>query len=116
MAAGVYNTTIEQGATFRRVLTYKDEDGAIVDLTGWNARMQLRTSKSAVSSTLALTSSPAAGITMGGVAGTVTVEITATQTAALVASTYVYDLEIYNGAEVIRLIEGSLTLSTEVTR
>ena len=42
MAAGQYNFTIEQGSTLKKQFTYKDSTGAVVDLDGYDVRMQLR--------------------------------------------------------------------------
>lgn len=49
--------------------------------------------------------------------GTVSVQLSANQTAAMDEGRYVYDVEITNIAgEVTRLVEGSLTITPEVTR
>ena len=42
MAAGLYDITIEQGATFQMNLTWKDSTGSPVNITGYTARMQVR--------------------------------------------------------------------------
>jgi tRNA threonylcarbamoyladenosine modification (KEOPS) complex Pcc1 subunit len=47
---------------------------------------------------------------------TITLDITADDTEALPTGAYKYDLEIQTGAEVIRLVQGSFTVSPEVTR
>ena len=46
MAAGIYNFTIEQGATFTRQFKYKDANGTAIDLIteSHTARMDIRTS------------------------------------------------------------------------
>ena len=41
MAAGKYNFTIEQGATVDFEIAYTDSNGDPIDLTGYDARMQL---------------------------------------------------------------------------
>jgi hypothetical protein len=41
MAATTYDILIEQGATYSQVVTYK-ESGVAVNLTGYTARMQVR--------------------------------------------------------------------------
>ncbi len=48
------------------------------------------------------------GITLGGIAGTIELLITATDTASFNFSAAVYDLELVNGVEVTRLIKGSV--------
>ena len=42
MTAARYPIRIEQGATWRTVLTVKDDTGQPVDLTGYTGRMQIR--------------------------------------------------------------------------
>lgn len=94
------NLTLYQGATYRRTLTwrYTDAPAGPVDLTGASARLQLRTAYGATPPALTLTDG--SGLTLGGVAGTVEIEMTDTQTGALTASpvagvaVYVWDLRI----------------------
>jgi hypothetical protein len=45
-------------------------------------------------------------IALGGAAGTITLNVAATAMETLEAKTYVYDLELINGATVIRLLQG----------
>jgi hypothetical protein len=114
MAAGELNLAVEQGTTFSQTLTWKI-DGTAVNLTGYTARMQAR--DDVTSSTTILSLTQAAGLTLGGVAGTIIIALTATQTAALVAGNYVYDLELASsGGVVTRLVQGTLAVSAEVTR
>jgi hypothetical protein len=77
--------------------------------------MQLRTSYSAASASLELTT--ANGRISLTNAGVITLSLTATETAALAAGRYVYDLEmVSSGGQVTRLLEGVVTVSPEVTR
>jgi hypothetical protein len=112
MAAGTLDLIIEQGATFTRTVTVS------MDLTGYSARMQVRAPKGASTKLIDLTS-PAGGIviTPGALTSTLLITISASATAALNFKDAVYDLEIESGAgKVIRLLEGEVTLSLEVTR
>jgi len=110
-----YDLTIQQGATFSFVATWKDSTGSPVNLTGYTAGMTLRTSYAATGTVLYLASG--SGITLGGTAGTISVLASATATAALPApSTGVYDLELTIGATVYRLLEGGFTITPEATR
>lgn len=114
MTAGTYDITIEQGSTFTRTITWKDENDTAVNLTGYSARLQMRESVDASSTFISLTNG--SGITLGGVAGTILIEISATDTAAITQSG-VYDLELVSGAGVVtRLLQGNVILSKEVTR
>ena len=112
-----YNITVYQGATFRLPLTWKTGDpAAAVNLTGYTARMQIRSSVTSPTDLLELTTENG-GITLGGVAGTINILITATDTAGQAWRTGVYDLELIAGSgDVRRLLEGTATLVPEVTR
>jgi hypothetical protein len=112
--AGAYNFTIEQGATFNLLMTWRI-DNVPVNLTGYTARLQARIDVDETETILSLTTG--AGITLGGAAGTITLDQTATQTALLPKGEYVYDLELQSsGGVVTRLLQGELNISAEVTR
>jgi hypothetical protein len=115
MAAGTLDFTIEQGATFNLLLTWKIND-VPVNLTNWTARLQARVDVEDTETVLTLTTENG-GITLGGALGTISLDRTATQTALLPAGTYVYDLELISGVgAVTRLVQGELDISAEVTR
>lgn len=115
MAAGTLDFTIEQGATFNLLLTWKI-DTVPVNLTGYTARLQARVDVEDSEVIVSLTTSNG-GITLGGSAGTISLDQTATQTTLLPAGTYVYDLElIASNSTVTRLVQGELLISPEVTR
>ena len=115
MAAGILDFSIEQGATFNLLLTWKINDVA-VNLTGYTARLQARVDVEDTETILTLTTSNG-GITLGGALGTISLDQTATQTTLLPAGTYVYDLEMVAGSGVVtRLVQGELVISAEVTR
>jgi hypothetical protein len=112
--AGEYNFTIEQGATFNLLMTWRI-DNVAVNLTGYTARLQARIDVDETDTILSLTTG--AGITLGGAAGTISLDQTATQTALLPKGEYVYDLELQSsGGIVTRLLQGELNISAEVTR
>lgn len=116
MAAGSLDITIEQGATWNLVLTWKI-NGSAVNLTSYIARMQVRVDTEDSETILSLTTEAGGGIVLGGALGTITLSRSATQTAALAAGEYVYDLELQSsGGEVTRLVQGSFIVSAEVTR
>ena len=107
------NLTIEQGATFQAVITW-EIDGDPVDLTGYEARMQARQTVKSDSKVLDLDTD--SGITLGGVLGTITIDLTAEQTADINIGKLVYDLELVTGDYVKRLVQGNITIKPEVTR
>ena len=124
MAAGNYSFTIEQGTTFERVFKYKDENGAPVDLTGYDVRMQIRSSyDSAVLASLTsgsgdfVVSVPpdaAEGVTDKN---QIKLTISANNTAAYTFDQALYDIELESGTGVVtRLLQGKIKLSREVTK
>lgn len=117
MSAGKLKLRIEQGATFRKLLTWKAGTPAVpVDITGCTARMQIRADIDDADPLISLTTENG-GITLGDTAGTIELYISDTDTAAITWETGVYDLEIIlaNG-DVRRLLYGTVTVTPEVTR
>jgi hypothetical protein len=115
MAATTYDILIEQGATYSQVITYKD-NGVAVNLQGYTARMQVRATIEAATALIELTTANER-IVLGGAAGTITLAISATDTAALTAGRGVYDLELVSGSGIVtRLLQGVATISRNVTR
>lgn len=115
--AGTLHITIEQGATFNPVLTWKDQAGALINLTGYSARMQIRPTVDDAGIPFVDATDLNGKLVLGGVAGTITLNIPATDTAALVFSEAVYDLEVEDASGVVtRLLKGDVYLSPEVTK
>jgi hypothetical protein len=115
MSAGQYNFIIEQGSTFQRTLIYKDENGDPVDLTPYDARMMIKAAKADTEAILSLSNETEGGLTLGGAAGTIAILISAEDTEDLDFDSAYYDLEIETDEVVTRLLEGTVTLSKEVT-
>ena len=116
---GTYNWTWYAGQTLDQTFTVTSGT-AVVNLTGYTAAMNARTDYTAGTAAITLGT---ADITLGGTAGTIRVQQTAAQTAALGSAagyasvSYVYDLELTSsGGEVTRLLQGILTLAPEATR
>ena len=115
MAAGVYNFTCEAGSTWKRSVSIKDSAGALMNLTGYTARMQVRRRIESTSVLIELTTTNGA-ITVSPTLGRLNLVLTATQTATL-SQSGVYDLEIVSsGGEVTRMLEGQFIVKPEVTR
>jgi hypothetical protein len=115
MRPGKYNFLCPQGTTFSKQLSYLI-DSIPVDLTGYTARMQVREKASSSTKILDLTTENG-GITLGGPAGSIMIDVSASTTSSIVPKTYVYDLEIVSSENfVVRLIEGQFIVSPEVTR
>ena len=116
MTAATYNITCEQGSTFVQTLTITDNATPPVarDLSAHSGRMQLRPDIESTTKLLDLTSG-AGDITLNS-SGVIVVTVSATNTAAL-SQGGVYDLEIEDASGVVeRVIEGTFTLTKEVTR
>ena len=115
--AVTYNTVIDQGADWYINFTYENPAGTPVNITGYTAALQIRTSPLARTYVLSLTTG--AGITITGATGLIAVHATATQTAAITNGKYAYDLEITSPASpaiVTRLVQGTVEISPQVTR
>tara|TARA_B100000424_G_scaffold26496_2_gene18480 strand:+ start:2806 stop:3159 length:354 start_codon:yes stop_codon:yes gene_type:complete len=117
MSAGFHHFIIEQGATFQQILTLKDSAGAVINLTGYTgAEMDLRLDQDDSSTVVTLTTANG-GITNGGSAGTLTLLISATDTANLTPGDGVYDLELTDAnGKVDRLLEGTYSIRGNVSR
>ena len=110
MAAGTYNFILEQGATFNRILTLKENNSAM-NLTNYTVASKMRSThdSSTVAGTFTCTISDATG-------GEITMQMTNSTTANIEEGMYVYDIEITNSAgTVTRLMEGTVTVTPEVT-
>jgi hypothetical protein len=127
MAAGKYSFVIEQGATTNIQVNWTDENGSPIDLTGYQARMQIRPGVESDLVYLSLSSSLQGacntGINLSGSNGTTPLEsgslaiyISAQSSSLLDFNEAYYDLELERGCEVTRLLEGKVKLSKNVTR
>ncbi len=119
--AGRYDLTVEQGATFTKTMYLKDSTGAVINLSAYSGRGQIRKYHRSDDIQVSFV------VTITGATGKVVISLTAAQTAALVAgedtadvrSKYVYDIELYDTVTQIivrRILEGDVYVSPEVTR
>lgn len=103
------NLVIDQGATFSADLDITDENGDIINLTGYTASSQIRkwyTSSKFVEFATAVNTD----------IGVITLSLTANQTASMTAGRYVYDVEITDNITISRIVEGIITVNPNVTR
>jgi len=110
---GLYDLVCPQGASFDKTFTWTI-GGTAVNLTGYTAAMQVRVGFDTATTLVSLTNG--SGITLGGTAGTIGVAISAAVTAGVAAGSYAYDLELYSGSTVTRLLQGAFTVTPGVTR
>jgi len=126
MSAGIYNLSIEQGATYDIEVRYKDANDDPVDLTGFSGRMQIRPTTDSTTIYLTLSSSlqpDGTGLNFSGSdsvkppsSGSISIFISAATSSLLTFGQAVYDLEIYSGSYAFRILQGGVRLSKEVTR
>jgi hypothetical protein len=106
---------VYQGSRFELPVDVK-ENGAVKDLTGYTARMQIRPSKESAQ-VLADYSTANGAITINPATGRVTVVAASAVTDAYTWVAGVYDMEIVtSGGEATRILEGRVSLSRQVTR
>ena len=110
MATIIY-LVIDQGTTFSMDLNVTNDDGTAKDLANYSVAAQIRKSYGATTKVDFTTAKVDAS-------GKITLSLTAAQTSALKAGRFVYDCEITatSPAETLRIIEGIITVTPEVTR
>jgi hypothetical protein len=118
---GVYPLCINQGATFTRIFVWTagqcgcgtvGASSGPMDLTGFTAVLQIRQFQ--LSTTVLYDAS--SNITLGGVAGTITLVIPAANTETFTWWQGVYDLLLTSAAGIAtRLLMGSVTVSPAVS-
>lgn len=109
--AAVSNLAIDQGTTYSVTIAVTDGTGSARDLSTYTGRAQMRRSYYTNSNTAFTVSinNPAEG--------EVVLSLTNTQTSALKAGRYVYDLELVsNTSTVERIVEGIVTVYPEATK
>lgn len=104
------NLVIDQGSIFSADLNLTDENGDVLPLAGYQANSQIR--KWYTSSNVSATFSTSIDTDLG----VITLSLSANQTSSLEAGRYVYDVELKNGSEISRIVEGIITVTPQVTR
>jgi len=115
MKAAVYNFNINQGSTMKKVISLKTEDGSAFDLTSYSAIMSAREEVD-TSSTVLTSDSGNVTLTINISLGTITLEMTAANTALLDFTTAAWDMELTLASNVQKWFKGVITLNKEVTR
>jgi hypothetical protein len=115
--AGNYNINAERGETFSRVFTWKDAAGNPVNLTGFTAKMEVRTGTPEQPGSLLLSFTTANGrIILGAVAGTITLAAIVADIDAIPAGVYCYDIFLTGSGVTTRLLEGQFKVIEKVTQ
>src|SRR6266487_2637661 len=113
MTATRYDFTLEQGSDLDfTIQVWADAARTVAqNLTGYDARMMIRTTRDATGSPLvSLTSNPAAGLTVNGPAGQVTVHIAGSASTGYTWLNGQWDLEVYNGTITKRAAYGNVSV------
>jgi CheY-like chemotaxis protein len=107
----ISNLTIDQGTTFTANIDCTAADDNALNLTGYTVAGQLRKTYDSTTST------PFTAIVANALTGRLQISLTPTQTGALSAGRYVYDVEITDQAGIItRVVEGQVEITPGVTR
>lgn len=109
---------IRQGSKFEQTFTAKNSDGTVKDLTGFTARMQVRSVVASTTILMEATTGNGRIAITAPLTGVVAVTVGADITAALNWTVAYYDLEVVaaDPTNVSRIAEGYASLSKEVTR
>lgn len=113
MDPGKYNFTMYQGATLGKQIIIK-EAGVVRNITGFTARMQIRDKYTGALIVDMTTANSKLVVT--GASGRIDMVLSAVETMTFNFSIGLYDLEIINGTNVERVLQGEITLSKNVTR
>ncbi len=99
---------------FNHQITWQDSDGNPIDLTNYTAKMQAR--KTVGSTAVLMTATDGDGLVLGGVAGTIDIQLSPTQT-SINNRENVYDLEVTSPTGfVTTLTQGLFEVVQDVTR
>lgn len=104
------NLVIDQGSTYSVVLDLTDENGDVINLTGYVANSQVRKWYTSTTPAATFTTS------INASSGELELSLTANQTSNLVAGRYVYDVELNNNGVISRIVEGIVTVTPQVTK
>jgi hypothetical protein len=126
MQAGKYDFVMEQGAVFDENVYWILDTGIPKNITGYSAKMSIRQTVNSVAAIFSLYTTPTPGcgtITITGSSGKVRLYANADLTRALSFTSAVYDLELasdgtdpHTSDYAVRLLEGKITFSKEVTK
>lgn len=103
------NLVIDQGQTFTFAFSVKNADGTAKDLTTYTVASQMRKSYHALTAVSFTTSKV-------DITGEITISLTNTASSGIKPGRYVYDVEISSVADTLRVREGIITVTPEVTK
>ena len=122
--SNILNISADQGSTLVYTFTLKDQTNAALNLTGYDARMQLRKTYGATAVDLNCTLANGKLAITNAASGVLVLSLSPSDTSSIRFASVnddelscVYDLEIVSGSgAVYKAARGTFTLSREVTR
>ena len=127
MLAGLHDINIEQGSSWTLSLTWKDDAGIPINLSGYKARMKVR--KSYAGPAVLELSSDDGDIVLGGALGTIVLSASSEKTGqigidvtSLILNSgkpcqkMVWDMELDLDGTVTRLLQGAAFMYPEATK
>lgn len=108
--ATISNLFVDQGSDFSTVITLQNDDLTPMNLTGASVYSQFR--KSYESST----AYSFTGTVSNAVGGQITLSLSGTTSTNIPAGRYLYDVELILNSTKIRVAEGIVTITPEITR
>jgi hypothetical protein len=104
------NIVIDQGADYEVTIDITDDNGDIINLTGYTGAAQMR-------KTYSSTTAYPFTVSISPLVGTVTLAMAAPASANIAPGRFVWDCELTSAANVVsRIVEGMVTLTPQVTR
>ena len=115
MAAGYQELILEQGATFNTTITIDDVTGASYNLYNFTASAQMRKSYGSANAAATFSAS-----IINPTNGIILLSLNANQTSNIASGRYLYDIKLSDNHDAanntIRILEGMVTVSAQVTR
>jgi hypothetical protein len=112
MPAGYSELFLEQGSSFNTSITLDDVSGVAFNLVNYSASSQMRKSyySSNATATFTVSTGPVPEL------GTLTLSLDSANTANISPGRYVYDVYITSDVARIRVLEGIVNVSPQVTK
>ena len=108
-----YDMDVYQGEDWECAMTYTDDSGVAVDLSGYTGKMEIREKPGG---SIMITLASGSGITLNA-SGEIGLELTHAQTAALDSTQARYDLKLMHtsGSTITPLIKGNFNVTRQIT-
>jgi len=101
---------IDQGSDFVTEMTLENDNGTVMNLSGFTAYSQFRKSYSSSTAYNFVTAIPTP------LAGKLTLSLSGIASSAIKPGRYLYDVEIANSVSKTRVVEGVITINPEITK